>query len=282
MQRENKRTKLLTRRAAMIGGAKVGLLGALAARLYYLQVMQADRYSMLADENRINLRLLAPPRGLHHRPFRRRHGLQPPELPGGAGGGAGRRSRFDPRRGGGPDLDLRERPPPRAARDPPQAQLRAGGGAREPDLGRDGSHRGQRAGAAGRLDRAGPDPQLSPGRDGLPRRRIRGGGVGEGTHRRSPAGAPGFPHRQERRREDPRHEPARQGRHQPGRGQRLRPRGARALPRRGNARRRGDAHHRCGPAAIRFPALRRRGQRCLRRHGCADRRRPGDGVGAGL
>ncbi len=64
MQRENKRTKLLTRRAAMIGGAKVGLLGALAARLYYLQVLQADRYSMLADENRINLRLLAPPRGL--------------------------------------------------------------------------------------------------------------------------------------------------------------------------------------------------------------------------
>ncbi|HUN49385.1 MAG TPA: penicillin-binding protein 2 [Stellaceae bacterium] len=64
MQRENKRTKLLTRRAAMIGGAKVGMLGALAARLYYLQVMQADRYAMLADENRINLRLLAPPRGL--------------------------------------------------------------------------------------------------------------------------------------------------------------------------------------------------------------------------
>lgn len=64
MQRENKRTKLLTRRAAIIGGAKVGLLGTLAARLYYLQVLQADRYSMLADENRINLRLLAPPRGL--------------------------------------------------------------------------------------------------------------------------------------------------------------------------------------------------------------------------
>ncbi|HTZ77200.1 MAG TPA: penicillin-binding protein 2 [Stellaceae bacterium] len=64
MQRENKRTKLLTRRAAIIGGAKVGLLGALAGRLYYLQVMQADRYAMLADENRINLRLLAPPRGL--------------------------------------------------------------------------------------------------------------------------------------------------------------------------------------------------------------------------
>ena len=64
MERDNKRGKLLTRRAALIGGAKVGLLGALAARLYYLQVLQADKYAMLADENRINLRLLAPPRGL--------------------------------------------------------------------------------------------------------------------------------------------------------------------------------------------------------------------------
>ena len=31
--------------------------------MYYLQVMQADRYVMLADENRISIRLLAPPRG---------------------------------------------------------------------------------------------------------------------------------------------------------------------------------------------------------------------------
>jgi len=64
MERDNKRGKLLTRRAALIGGAKIGLVGALAARLYYLQVLQADKYTMLADENRINLRLLAPPRGL--------------------------------------------------------------------------------------------------------------------------------------------------------------------------------------------------------------------------
>ena len=64
MKRDNKRGKLLTRRAALIGGAKVGLVGALAARLYYLQVLRADKYTMLADENRINLRLLAPPRGL--------------------------------------------------------------------------------------------------------------------------------------------------------------------------------------------------------------------------
>jgi penicillin-binding protein 2 len=35
----------------------------LAGRMYYLQVVQSDRYAMLADENRINIRLVAPPRG---------------------------------------------------------------------------------------------------------------------------------------------------------------------------------------------------------------------------
>src|SRR6185437_4955995 len=63
MQRENNRTKLLTRRALLLGGAQLALLATLAGRMYYLQVVQADRYSMLADENRINIRLVAPPRG---------------------------------------------------------------------------------------------------------------------------------------------------------------------------------------------------------------------------
>ena len=31
--------------------------------MYQLQILEADRYRVLADENRINLRLLAPPRG---------------------------------------------------------------------------------------------------------------------------------------------------------------------------------------------------------------------------
>ncbi len=57
------RSKLLTRRAALLGGGQLLLLGTLAGRLYYLQVIQADRYAMQADENRINIRLLAPPRG---------------------------------------------------------------------------------------------------------------------------------------------------------------------------------------------------------------------------
>ena len=57
------RNKLITRRTAILAGGKFVLLSALVGRLYYLQVIKADRYAMLADENRINLRLLAPPRG---------------------------------------------------------------------------------------------------------------------------------------------------------------------------------------------------------------------------
>src|SRR5713226_4348813 len=63
MSREDNRVPLLTRRAALFAGGQVALLATLAGRLYYLQIVQADRYAMLADENRINLRLLAPPRG---------------------------------------------------------------------------------------------------------------------------------------------------------------------------------------------------------------------------
>jgi penicillin-binding protein 2 len=63
MQRENNRAKLLTRRALFLAGGQVALLATLAGRMYYLQVVQAGRYAMLADDNRINIRLLAPPRG---------------------------------------------------------------------------------------------------------------------------------------------------------------------------------------------------------------------------
>ena len=47
----------------MLGGAKALLVSALVGRLYYLQVLESDRYRTLADENRINLRLIPPPRG---------------------------------------------------------------------------------------------------------------------------------------------------------------------------------------------------------------------------
>ncbi len=53
----------LTRRALVIGGAQVAVLGTLLFRMRHLQVDQADEFRLLADENRINLQLLAPARG---------------------------------------------------------------------------------------------------------------------------------------------------------------------------------------------------------------------------
>lgn len=60
---EKARYPVFTRRALMLGGMKAALFAALGARMYYLQVIEGDQYRMLADENRINLALLAPPRG---------------------------------------------------------------------------------------------------------------------------------------------------------------------------------------------------------------------------
>ena len=63
MRRETQRRKLLTRRAAILAGGHAILLGAVAGRMYQLQILDADRYTVLADENRMSLRLLAPMRG---------------------------------------------------------------------------------------------------------------------------------------------------------------------------------------------------------------------------
>ena len=63
MDRDTDRYRLLTRRAAVLGGIKLAGLSALVGRLYYLQVVESARYTMLAEENRISLRLVAPSRG---------------------------------------------------------------------------------------------------------------------------------------------------------------------------------------------------------------------------
>jgi penicillin-binding protein 2 len=63
MIRDQDRYKQFTRRAALIAGGKLVLFSTLAARMYYLQVIESERYQTLAEDNRINLRLLAPLRG---------------------------------------------------------------------------------------------------------------------------------------------------------------------------------------------------------------------------
>ena len=63
MKKESKKTGVFTRRALLVGGAQVGLLGALAAKLYQVQIVEGQRYATLAETNRISARLVAPPRG---------------------------------------------------------------------------------------------------------------------------------------------------------------------------------------------------------------------------
>ena len=53
----------MTRRGLLLGGAQLGFMGLLGLRMRYLQVDQADEFRLLAEENRINIRLIPPARG---------------------------------------------------------------------------------------------------------------------------------------------------------------------------------------------------------------------------
>lgn len=61
--RDNKIIKSFTRRALLLGGGQALMFTLLASRIYYLQVVEAEQYKVLSDENRISLRLLPPRRG---------------------------------------------------------------------------------------------------------------------------------------------------------------------------------------------------------------------------
>ena len=56
--------RVITRRALVVGGLQVSIVGALAYRMQSLQIDQADQFLLLSDENRINLRLIPPARGM--------------------------------------------------------------------------------------------------------------------------------------------------------------------------------------------------------------------------
>ena len=55
---------LVTRRAFVLGVAQVGFMGILGLRMRQLQVEEAESYQLLAEENRINVRLIPPSRGI--------------------------------------------------------------------------------------------------------------------------------------------------------------------------------------------------------------------------
>ena len=56
--------RTISRRALVAGGLQLGFAGVLTARLGHLQLDEAPQFRLLAEENRINVRLIAPARGL--------------------------------------------------------------------------------------------------------------------------------------------------------------------------------------------------------------------------
>ena len=54
----------IARRALLVGGAQLGLGALLLGRMRHLQVDEADAFLLLAEENRIKVRLIAPARGI--------------------------------------------------------------------------------------------------------------------------------------------------------------------------------------------------------------------------
>ena len=62
VRRQGTRNGVFTRRALLIGAAQVGAFGLLGAKLYQVQVVDGQRYAMLANTNRVSTRLIAPPR----------------------------------------------------------------------------------------------------------------------------------------------------------------------------------------------------------------------------
>ncbi|MEM7570243.1 MAG: penicillin-binding protein 2 [Pseudomonadota bacterium] len=57
------RTNLFRRRAFLLGGLQLAAFGVLGGRLYQLSVLEGEDYRLLADDNRLSLRFLAPLRG---------------------------------------------------------------------------------------------------------------------------------------------------------------------------------------------------------------------------
>ncbi|MBN35119.1 MAG: penicillin-binding protein 2 [Rhodospirillaceae bacterium] len=64
MRQDIDQRKQFTRRALFLAGGQFLLVSGLVTRLYQLQVVDASDYEVLAEENRINVRLLPPLRGL--------------------------------------------------------------------------------------------------------------------------------------------------------------------------------------------------------------------------
>ncbi|MDE2500350.1 MAG: penicillin-binding protein 2 [Alphaproteobacteria bacterium] len=62
-RKDKSRYASFTRRSLMLSGGMTGVFALLAGRLYQLQIVDGNEYKMEAEDNRVNQRLVAPPRG---------------------------------------------------------------------------------------------------------------------------------------------------------------------------------------------------------------------------
>jgi len=60
---EERRRGIFTRRAALLGAGQLALLGYLGSRLWSIQQEEGEKYTLLAEENRLSARLMSSPRG---------------------------------------------------------------------------------------------------------------------------------------------------------------------------------------------------------------------------
>ena len=64
MNRNGEKSRVVERRTLVVILFNLLAFAIIAARLYFLQVKEADKYKMMSDENRISTRFMVPPRGL--------------------------------------------------------------------------------------------------------------------------------------------------------------------------------------------------------------------------
>lgn len=62
-RKDKSRYTSFTRRSLMLTGGMTAVFAVLAGRLYQLQILNGDQYRTEAEDNRVNQRLVAPPRG---------------------------------------------------------------------------------------------------------------------------------------------------------------------------------------------------------------------------
>jgi penicillin-binding protein 2 len=63
MSKEGQRYQTFSRRALLLAGAQGLALVGLGGRLYYLSIVQGEKYKLRAEKNRVAIRLIAPDRG---------------------------------------------------------------------------------------------------------------------------------------------------------------------------------------------------------------------------